>query len=197
MIIMTLFFTVIGSWKIVYSFSPEMKDNLNLDFLKTFEALRKQKQQLNKTALWLQAIYFVLSLSLTIIIQNISTKINRKQHIPKPLLIVEMTLTCVICVFETVIGVMTTMILRDTGLRVKWPFYMTVWVILVSYIVLELFQAFLYVNSTYYTIDSQFNQLEARLLAANFHYSLIFFAMFVIVWHTNRIKQHTLMMLKQ
>lgn len=68
MIIMTLFFTVIGSWKIVYSFSPEMQDNLNLDFLKTFEALRKQKQQLNKTALWLQVVYFVLSLSLTIII---------------------------------------------------------------------------------------------------------------------------------
>lgn len=40
MIIMTLFFTVIGSWKIVYSFSPEMQDKLNLDFLKTFETLR-------------------------------------------------------------------------------------------------------------------------------------------------------------
>lgn len=108
-----------------------------------------------------------------------------------------MTLTVVICVFWTVIGVMTTMILKDTGLRVKWPFYLTVWGILVSYIVLELFQAFLYVNSTYHSITDGFNQTKARILSASFHYSLIFFAMFVIVWHTNRINEHTLMLLKQ
>ena len=139
----------------------------------------------------------MLSLVLTITIQNISTKIDRKQPIPLPLLIVEMTLTCLICVFEAVIGVMTTMILKDTGLRVKWPFYLTVWVILVSYIVLQLFEAFLYVNSTYHTIDPKFNQLRDRLIAGYFHYSLIYVAMFVIVWHTNRINAHTLKMLEQ
>lgn len=76
MIILTLFFTVIGSWKIVYSFGPEMK--LNSDFIKTLNQLKLQKEQLNRTTLYLQAIYFVLSLALTIIIQNIFTKIKKE-----------------------------------------------------------------------------------------------------------------------
>jgi hypothetical protein len=75
MIILTLFFSVIGSWKIVYSFGPEMK--LNSDFIKTLNQLKQQKKQVNRTTLYLQAIYFVLSLALTIIIQNLFTKMNK------------------------------------------------------------------------------------------------------------------------
>lgn len=77
--------------------------------------------------------------------------------------------------------------LKETGLRVKWPFYLTVWFILLSYIVLELFQAFLYINDTYFSLLGDFNTLEARLLASIFHEALIYVAMFVIVRHTNRI----------
>lgn len=99
--------------------------------------------------------------------------------------------------FEVLIGIQTTMILGQTGLKDKWPFYLFVWVILLSYIMLQLFQAFLYIDSTYFNItQGNFNELEARLVATALHEGLIFLAMFVIVWHTNRINEHTIMMMK-
>lgn len=70
MIILTLFFTVIGSWRIMYSFSPEMRDKIakssDRDFQSTMADLRHQKKSLNQRTFLLQGIYIVMSLALTI-----------------------------------------------------------------------------------------------------------------------------------
>ena len=102
-----------------------------------------------------------------------------------------------ICIFYIIIGIVTTMMLNETGLKTKWPFYLTIWSILLSYIILETFQAFLYVNDEYFNIfPENFNTFEAQLFGTAFHEGLIFVALFMIVWHTDRINEHTIMLLK-
>jgi hypothetical protein len=74
----------------------------------------------------------------------------------------EVTVTLMIGIFEVIIGVITTIMLSKSGIKTKWLFYLLVWIILLSYILLEGFQAFLYVNSKYfYIVTGSFNELEA------------------------------------
>lgn len=49
----------------------------------------------------------------------------------------EVTVTLIIGIFEIIIGVITTLMLRQSGIKTKWLFYLLVWVILLSYILLE------------------------------------------------------------
>lgn len=49
----------------------------------------------------------------------------------------EVTVTLMIGIFEIIIGVITTLMLRQSGIKTKWLFYLIVWVILLSYILLE------------------------------------------------------------
>jgi hypothetical protein len=59
-----------------------------------------------------------------------------------------------IALFETIIGVITCMMLHETGIKTKWPFYLAVWVILLSYILLYMFRAFIYVDSQYFDLTN-------------------------------------------
>jgi|LauGreDrversion4_2_1035121.scaffolds.fasta_scaffold376207_2 hypothetical protein len=130
--------------------------------------------------------------------QTIETRFHKGGTSSIGLFYSEIAITSIICIFEVLIGIQTTVVLNQTGLRSKWPFYLIVWVILLSYIVLQLFQAFLYIDTNYFDLtQGDFNTVQARLISLTLHEGLIFLAMFVIVWHTNRINSHTLMMLKK
>ena len=93
-----------------------------------------------------------LSLALTIMLQTIETKFIRGKDSSLALFWSEISITLLICLFEMFIGIKTTLILSQTGLKDKWPFYLFVWTILLSYVMLQLFQAFLYINSAYFNI---------------------------------------------
>ena len=78
MILLTLFFTVIGSWKLIFSFSAEQKDKVKHfessqtgDYKETLEKLREQKRRINLRSFVFQGVYFVLSLILTVQLQVI------------------------------------------------------------------------------------------------------------------------------
>ena len=94
----------------------------------------------------------------------INTKFGEASNIPLWLIWFQLVLTLTISIFECTIGIMTTIALRGTGLTNRWLFYAAVWLILLSYIAVGMFQSLLYFNEQYKQILA-FNVAEARLLA--------------------------------
>lgn len=100
----------------------------------------------------------------------------------------ELILTIVLCLFEVAVGVFTSLMLHETNVSPKLPIYGCIWVLLLSYILIQLMQSFLYTRDKYYDID----YANARILAALIHDVFIYIAMFLILWHTYRINKRTL-----
>jgi hypothetical protein len=50
----------------------------------------------------------------------------------------------------------------------------------------------LYINDQYFEFFTSFNVGMARLLAQLIHSTIVFLAMYLVVWHAWRINQHTL-----
>lgn len=51
----------------------------------------------------------------------------------------ELSITMMVAIFEVIIGVITTLMLQQTGVKNKCWFYLGVWTVLSSYILLYLF----------------------------------------------------------
>ena len=128
----------------------------------------------------------------------IQEKFNRGETVSIDLFWSEVSITMLVAVFEVIIGVITTLMLSETGVKNKCWFYLGVWTVLSSYILLNLFQAFLYINEQYFDLtQGHFNTNLASLIASACHEALLYLVMFFIIFHTNRINLHTLMMFRQ
>jgi hypothetical protein len=101
--------------------------------------LKIEKKKLNKRVFVLQAVYALLSLALTIELQTIQSMFDRESvpsqaTVSKGLFWSELFMTVAICLFELYIGVLTTRMLMNSKVKIKWPVYLTIWLILFSYL---------------------------------------------------------------
>lgn len=78
--------------------------------------------------------------------------------------------------------------LQKTDVSPKLPIYMSIWVLLLSYLTIQFLQTFLYTKDKY----RDQNYADARIIAAMVHDVFIYIAIFLILWHTYRINNRTM-----
>ena len=76
MIMLTLFFTIILSWQIFQQFNPESQKILNIEDdhdnqESTMERLQQYRNSMNKKLILFQIVYLILTLALTVLLQQI------------------------------------------------------------------------------------------------------------------------------
>ena len=138
MILLMLFFTVIGSWYISTAIKASwLNKNKNgesedcLDFQKSEELfVTKKKIDLNRLTLFTQLIYAVLTFILLIFTQVI----EHKDDIPKWLAYSTISLYLILCFFLVAVGIKTSLMMNQTGIKLKWPIYLLLWGICFTYL---------------------------------------------------------------
>lgn len=207
MIMLMLFLTVIGSWQIVSQFNPRNNSmeklpktgvfNRDKMYVSTLERLKQEKKVLNKRIFILQGIFGLISLTMTIELQIVQSRIEKNNtatysQVPNSIFYNIVVLTILICLFEIYIGVLTTLSLHNTDVQIKWPIYLSIWVLLLSYLAVQILQTFLYTYKNY----TNNTYVQYRLLASTIHNLLIYLAILLIIWHTYRINKHTIKLVK-
>ena len=78
--------------------------------------------------------------------------------------------------------------LHRTDVSPKLPIYISIWVLLLSYLTIQFLQSILYTQDNY----RDQNYANARIIASIVHDVLIYIAIFLILWHTYRINSRTM-----
>lgn len=80
-----------------------------------------------------------------------------------------------------------------TGVRVKWPLHLTVWLISLSYISVTILQILIYIAHNYIQWHNSFARLfTARVFASTAHEITIYTAIVLIVYHTQALNAKTI-----
>jgi len=103
-------------------------------------------------------------------------------------------LSALIGLYLVYIGVRSSQILYQTGVKLKWPLLMTIWVINITYFADEVFVAILFYKHNF--SDSEFSKFFfARSISVTTHQTLIYIATLLVVFHTQSLNRKTIRLL--
>lgn len=108
---------------------------------------------------------------------------------------IEVVLGLTINLFQLWIGVMATINLGRTNVKNKLPIYVSIWTILITYMVVQLLQTFNYMDVTYFHMKA-ISVFTIRMIAINFHEGTIFLATGLIIYHTYHLNKSTIALAK-
>ena len=103
-------------------------------------------------------------------------------------------LSSLLCLFLVYIGVKSSQILYLTGVKLKWPLFLTIWVICITYLADQLLEMMIYYKHN--LTDSEFNNLfDSRSISITLHETVIYIAMWLVVFHTQSLNRKTIRLL--
>lgn len=140
-------------------------------------------------------IFGIITLILAVQTQLINKEM-RNQKIQNWLLVDQIVLCTLLILFYIAIGLKTSLILTQTGVSMKWPLFLTIWLICITYVLDGVFQFLIYVDQTF--VQHQFDHFdvfEARTVASTCHNVVIYLALWLLIYHTQRINTKTIRLL--
>ena len=197
MIILMLFFTIIGSWRLSTVYRSRNGDSCG--GLETpSKSVKKSKSNLNKATLRCQLVYGILSFALCVVTVWINYLMGQEdRRVPNWMFWFQFVLSFLICLFLLFIGLRTSYNLRQTGVRVKWPIHLTIWGITLSYLTIQLLQQLVYFENNYrHQTIGVFTLYEWRLLVNSLHEACIFGAIWLILYHTQNLNRKTIRLIR-